>query len=86
VEGKDCQLAHIGLFANQDVRLVYGAFNLNISQYLRLNLFTFADRCHTISTQIATGEELAYDYRQNLLAGSGCSCLCGAKNCRGGVY
>ncbi|TVU28189.1 hypothetical protein EJB05_19698 [Eragrostis curvula] len=53
VESKDCQLAHIGLFANRD---------------------------------IATGEELAYDYRQKLVAGSGCPCLCGAKNCRGRVY
>ncbi|XP_062222246.1 histone-lysine N-methyltransferase SUVR5-like isoform X2 [Phragmites australis] len=53
VESKDCQLAHIGLFANQD---------------------------------IAMGEELAYDYRHKLLAGDGCPCHCGAKNCRGRVY
>ncbi|KAF8729710.1 hypothetical protein HU200_017668 [Digitaria exilis] len=53
VESKDCQLAHFGLFANQD---------------------------------IAVGEELAYDYRQKLVAGDGCPCLCGSKNCRGRVY
>ncbi|CAN6246392.1 unnamed protein product [Urochloa humidicola] len=53
VESKDCQLAHIGLFANQD---------------------------------IAVGEELAYDYRQKLVAGNGCPCHCGSKNCRGRVY
>ncbi|CAD6249779.1 unnamed protein product [Miscanthus lutarioriparius] len=53
VESKDCQLAHIGLFANQD---------------------------------IAIGEELAYDYRQKLVAGDGCPCHCGATNCRGRVY
>ncbi|ONM21878.1 hypothetical protein ZEAMMB73_Zm00001d005777 [Zea mays] len=44
VESKDCQLAHIGLFANQN---------------------------------IAVGEELAYDYRQKLVAGDGCFCHCG---------
>ncbi|CAN6280243.1 unnamed protein product [Urochloa humidicola] len=53
VESKDCQLAHIGLFANQD---------------------------------IAAGEEIAYDYRQKLVAGNGCPCHCGSKNCRGRVY
>ncbi|AQK74071.1 histone-lysine N-methyltransferase SUVR5 isoform X4 [Zea mays] len=53
VESKDCQLAHIGLFANQD---------------------------------IAVGEELAYDYRQKLVAGDGCFCHCGGTNCRGRVY
>ncbi|CAL5019127.1 unnamed protein product [Urochloa decumbens] len=53
VESKDCQLAHIGLFANQD---------------------------------IAAGEELAYDYRQKLVAGDGCPCHCGSNNCRGRVY
>ncbi|XP_062220080.1 histone-lysine N-methyltransferase SUVR5-like [Phragmites australis] len=53
VESKDCQLAHIGLFANQD---------------------------------ISTGEELAYDYRQELVAEDGWPCHCGAMNCRGRVY
>ncbi|CAN6233765.1 unnamed protein product [Urochloa humidicola] len=53
VESKDCQLAHIGLFANQDIDV---------------------------------GEELAYDYRQKLVAGNGCPCHCGSKNCRGRVY
>ncbi|ONM38679.1 hypothetical protein ZEAMMB73_Zm00001d043649, partial [Zea mays] len=53
VESKDCQLAHISLFANQN---------------------------------IAVGEELAYDYRQKLVAGDGCFCHCGGTNCRGRVY
>ncbi|KAL6634993.1 hypothetical protein ACP70R_027664 [Stipagrostis hirtigluma subsp. patula] len=35
---------------------------------------------------IAMGEELAYDYRRKLVAGDGCPCHCGAKNCRGRVY
>ncbi|MQL74569.1 hypothetical protein Taro_006931 [Colocasia esculenta] len=53
VESMDCQLAHIGLYADQD---------------------------------IAAGEELAYDYRYNLLPGTGCPCHCGSSNCRGRLY
>lgn len=35
---------------------------------------------------IAIGEELAYDYRYNLLPGKGCPCHCGASSCRGRLY
>ncbi|OVA18624.1 SET domain [Macleaya cordata] len=38
------------------------------------------------SRDIAEGEELAYDYRQELLPEGGHPCYCGAPNCRGRLY